>query len=150
MKVLVPVVPAPGSCRSPASTANTVAGARAAIGRCLADWRLESLTGDVLLVMTEMLSNAVRHGTPPWGVRMWLFRGDEGPWYVRLEVDDAGPGIDIDVVRARWRHPSGFLAEGGRGLLMVDALASSWGDEPSSHGHTMWAQLEAEPGSAKG
>ncbi len=100
--------------------------------------------------MTEMLSNAVRHGTPPWGVRMWLFRGDEGPWYVRLEVDDAGPGIDIDVVRARWRHPSGFLAEGGRGLLMVDALASSWGDEPSSHGHTMWAQLEAEPGSAKG
>ncbi|MFV0126659.1 ATP-binding protein [Streptomyces sp. HMX112] len=130
--------------------ASTAAGARAAIGRCLANWHLETLADDALLILTEMLSNAVRHGTPPWDVRMWLVSEEGGPSYVRLEVDDAGPGIDIDLLRARWRHPSGFLADGGRGLRIVDALASSWGDEPSGHGHTVWAQLEAKPEPAGG
>ncbi|WP_344495495.1 ATP-binding protein [Streptomyces enissocaesilis] len=151
MRVVVPVVSPSRPGRDPvAAAAGAAAGARAVIRHCLARWKLEALTDDALLVVTELLTNAVRYGTPPWDVRMWLVCEDSGRRYVRLEVHDAGAGIDIDRLRARWRHPSGSLMNGGRGLFIVDTLASSWGDAPSGHGHTVWAELEGRPRRASG
>ncbi|MBT2487196.1 ATP-binding protein [Streptomyces sp. ISL-96] len=118
------------------------------IRRYLAFWDLESVVDEALLVVTELLSNAVRHGTPPWGVRMWLVLEEGGRRYVRLEVADAGAGINVGRVRAHWRHPSGSLTSGGRGLFIVDTLASRWGDDRSDSGHTVWAELDVKPGSS--
>ncbi|GAA2991396.1 ATP-binding protein [Streptomyces fulvorobeus] len=149
MKVIVPVCPVLPAARGGAeSPADAAAGARAVIGRQLARWGLRHLADDALLVMTELLTNAVRHGRPPWRVSVWLTLQEGGRRSVRLEVSDAGPGIDVELVRARWRHPSGSLTCGGRGLFIVDVLASSWGDDRDDcgvRGHTMWAELDAEP-----
>ncbi|MET9519048.1 ATP-binding protein [Streptomyces sp. NPDC002994] len=152
MRDVVPVTPPFWAGRSEAaSSADAAAGARAVIGRHLTYCGLQSLTDDALLVVTELLSNAARHGKPPWSVSMCLMLSQEdGRRYVRLEVADAGSGIDINLIRARWRHPSGSLTDGGRGLFIVDTLASSWGNDRTSHGHTVWAELEVKPGSPVG
>ncbi|MFD3518227.1 ATP-binding protein [Streptomyces sp. NPDC058657] len=153
MRIVV-AVPAPfraGHSEAVSATC-AVAGVRAVIRMHLAHWGLQSLTEDALLVVTELLANAVRHGKPSWSVCMWLMPQPQqgGRRYVRLEVADAGAGTDIGLLRARWRHPSSSLTEGGRGLLIVDALASSWGNDRTSHGHTVWAELEVKPESPGG
>jgi hypothetical protein len=60
-------------------------------------------------------------------------------------VTDAGPAFNIDLVRAKQRHPSSALSTGGRGLCLVDALCCAWGDRPCRTGHTVWAELMCTP-----
>ncbi|MGW7056120.1 ATP-binding protein [Streptomyces sp. NPDC054887] len=132
-------------CGTRRFTSPTGAVVRAEVRRQLARRHLEGVCEDALLVVTELLSNAVRHGEPPWRASIWFFGARSGRCYVRLEVEDAGPGIDVDRVRAHWRHPSFTLDGGGRGLFLVDGIARSWGDRPSRGGHTVWAELEIPP-----
>ena len=74
-------------------------------------WRAE-------LIVTELVTNAVRHG-PGGPVEIEIEAGGNG---VRGEVADPGPGIrHYDLER---RRPT---EEGGRGLFLVDALSDSWG-----------------------
>lgn len=146
MRTVVSVASSVRGDRGPtAAPQDTAADARALIGRHLAYRCPKSLIDDAALVATELLSNVVRYGTPPWDVTMWLVREQGGRRYVRLEAADAGAGIDAERVRARWRHPSQALTSGGRGLFIVDTLASSWGDDRGDHGHTLWAELEIPP-----
>ena len=70
------------------------------------------------MIITELVTNAVRHG-PGGPVELALHVGGRG---VHGEVADPGPGIhhhDLDR-----RRPT---EEGGRGLFLVDALSDSWG-----------------------
>lgn len=74
-------------------------------------WRAE-------MIVTELVSNAVRHG-PGGPVQLAIHAGGNG---MRGEVGDPGPGIqhyDLDRRRA--------TEEGGRGLFLVDALSDAWG-----------------------
>jgi anti-sigma regulatory factor (Ser/Thr protein kinase) len=74
-------------------------------------WRAE-------MIVTELVTNAVRHG-PGGPVVLAIEVGGSG---MRGEVADPGPGIhhyDLDRRRA--------TEEGGRGLFLVDALSDSWG-----------------------
>ncbi|MFJ4002262.1 ATP-binding protein [Streptomyces sp. NPDC090023] len=112
----------------------------------LARWRAAEFADDATVVVSELLSNALRHGRPPVRVACALRRRSPGRAALRIEVADAGPSFDTTLVRARWRHPSFTLEESGRGLFLVDALASRWGDEPTRHGHTVWAVLGAPDG----
>ena len=74
-------------------------------------WRVE-------MIVTELVSNAVRHG-PGGPVEVALESGGQG---MRGEVADPGPGIHhLDLVKRR------ATEEGGRGLFLVDALSDSWG-----------------------
>ncbi|OEJ29167.1 hypothetical protein AR457_02310 [Streptomyces agglomeratus] len=132
-------------CGSRRRWSPTVAAVRAEVSRQLAVRHLEGVGEDALLVVTELLSNAVRHGEPPWRAGIRFVGGRDGRCLVRLEVEDAGPAIDVERVRAHWRHPSFTLDGGGRGLYLVDALARSWGDKPSRGGHTVWAELDIPP-----
>lgn len=79
-----------------------------------------AVVDDAALVMSELVGNAVRHGQPLPGdyvrTSWWV---DDGT--VHLEVCDGGPGFGA-VLR-----PVAATAEGGRGLPIVDTLASSWG-----------------------
>ncbi|UIZ12581.1 ATP-binding protein [Streptomyces sp. R527F] len=88
------------------------------------------------LVLSELVTNAVRVVVP--GDRMIGVRiecRERGAW-LRLEVSDAGDG------RPEVRWP-GELDTGGRGLLIVDALAFCWGvkQRPAGIGKTIWAEI---------
>src|SRR5690349_24829185 len=78
---------------------------------------------DALLLVSELATNAVRHGAAPISVQ--LVRGEGGA--VRVEVHDAGTGVPAPT------NPDAADA-GGRGLLIVAALASRWGVTPNASG----------------
>ncbi|MBB5851086.1 ATP-binding protein [Amycolatopsis umgeniensis] len=92
----------------------------------LRDFTEADLT-DTILVLDELVSNAVRHGKPPRQVRL-LRR----PGRLRIEVDDSGKAPAIP------RQPS---ETGGRGLALIDACATAWGQDHDEHGKTVWAEL---------
>ncbi|MDS0135904.1 MULTISPECIES: ATP-binding protein [unclassified Amycolatopsis] len=88
--------------------------------------------GDVLLVATELVTNAYDHSQGPLQIRM---SHTPTPCRVRIEVDDSSP--DQPVVAA----PSPQRL-GGRGMQIVDKLAETWGvlAHPAG-GKTVWAEV---------
>lgn len=82
---------------------------------------------DVIAVLDELTSNALRHGSPPRQVRLV-----RRPGRLRIEVDDTCRAA------AAPRSPS---ADGGRGLTLVGACASTWGQEWRKTGKTVWAEF---------
>ncbi|MGW0863255.1 ATP-binding protein [Streptomyces sp. NPDC002611] len=103
-------------------------------------WGIGELADDAVLIVSELLANALRYGEPPVRLSLTL-RGAGGGQRVRIGVTDAGTPFSSELVRAKWRHPSAHLSGGGRGLRLVDALACDWGDLPDGLGHTVWAEL---------
>lgn len=109
--------------------------ARRVVAACCADAGAGPVCTDTsALVTSEVVTNAVRHGTGPVS-----FGVDCGGRNVRVEVSDDGDGRPM-VGDA---DPDG---EGGRGLMIVDALASSWGviDTPTG-GKTVWFEVPVQP-----
>ncbi|WP_225801413.1 ATP-binding protein [Streptomyces sp. NK15101] len=94
----------------------------------------------VVLVAAELAANAVRHGHVPGRDFQLLLRVADGPPSVaRIEVGDTR----TERVPPRpGRLPEAELAEGGRGLLLVEALADRWGWCPRlrAPGKTVWAE----------
>ena len=86
---------------------------------------------DAALLVTELASNALRHGGP--GVDLWVRQLPGGG--LRVEVVD-GHATALPVLRA-----AGPEAEGGRGLLLVSVLARAWGTERLSAGKCVWFEL---------
>jgi anti-sigma regulatory factor (Ser/Thr protein kinase) len=90
----------------------------------------------VLLVASELVTNAVRHGNGDVELRIDL---DEAKENVRLEVLDDG---HVKVVAPR-RVPSP-TAVGGRGLHLVREVSKRWGSGFDPAGRTMvWAEMPA-------
>ena len=109
-----------------------VAGARARAAGQLAAWGLEQLTFTTELIVSELLTNAIRHAQPPLQVRMIL---DDA---LSCEVSD-GSSTAPHLRRA------GGYDEGGRGLLLVASLAERWGSRPTRTGKTIWARQPLPP-----
>ncbi|AWW43208.1 ATP-binding protein [Streptomyces cadmiisoli] len=107
--------------------------ARKIVDIVLAVWRLEHLADDVKLIASELVSNAARHarGTV---VRMVVTR--TARYRVRVAVTDKSR----DLPQLQIADP---LAEAGRGLCLVDALASNWGVIPLPWGKQVWAEVTA-------
>lgn len=88
---------------------------------------------DLQLLVTELVTNAVRHGSRA-GERITVaVRADEDT--VRVDVSDRGRGFDPERL-----EPSDPMAPDGRGLTIVAALARRWGVD----GATVW--FEVDPG----
>jgi anti-sigma regulatory factor (Ser/Thr protein kinase) len=106
--------------------------ARRATARAAELWRLDrELTETALLLVSELATNAIRHGAPP--VRLALsFR--EGK--LRVEVTDSSPELP------RLGDP-GPEQVGGRGLQIVQQLAARWGayGSRSALGKTVWFEM---------
>jgi len=84
----------------------------------------------VLLLTTELVANAVRHGDGPVGLHVAWGDGD-----VRVDVEDQSP--EWPVLR-----PVDAEALNGRGLQLVAGLCSDWGVEPAGTGKTVWFTLQ--------
>ncbi|WP_225844760.1 ATP-binding protein [Streptomyces sp. HPF1205] len=118
----------------------TVARARRELVDALTAWGLPELRDAAELVLSELVTNAVRHARSPRGrlIETRVRRLPDGR--VRIEVHDAN--TDLPVPRA-----SSDTDEGGRGLQLVDALtAHQWGvSGRTGVGKAVWA-IVAGPG----
>ncbi|HEY5835166.1 ATP-binding protein [Streptomyces sp.] len=114
-----PAVPAvPSHWRFPADPAS-VRRARQAVTDALPYGCHPRLGDDLGLLTSELVTNAIRHGTRPTDdqlIELVLWPADGHYW---LAVSDPGPGVPM-LTRAA---PD---ATGGRGLLLVDALSAAW------------------------
>lgn len=92
---------------------------------------------DVQLCVSELVTNVIRHVGDGTLIRVRVARADGGG--LRVEVDDP----DGSVLPARLAVTDDAEAEEGRGLLLIEALASRWGVEQrgSEAGKTMWCEL---------
>jgi anti-sigma regulatory factor (Ser/Thr protein kinase) len=99
--------------------------------------------GDAALVLSELLSNAIRHAAPLPGrtVRVAWTLSDGS---LQVSVSDGG-----GTTRPRAGHPAP-TSLGGRGLEIVDCLSSTWGIRTCDGGITVWAVLPAPTGRAAG
>jgi anti-sigma regulatory factor (Ser/Thr protein kinase) len=116
-----------------ASTATRAA--RAVLRDTLAHWNLEALLDAAALLTSELVANVVRHVGAPMTLRVRRTGSA-----IRVEVDDPSCASPL-VQRVR---PS---SEHGRGVFLVDAIASDWGTESTPRGKTVWFELET-PGTA--
>ncbi|WP_331768997.1 ATP-binding protein (plasmid) [Embleya sp. NBC_00888] len=114
---------------------------RAWISAHLARWGLGRLDEDLCLIATELATNAIRHGETPALATLSLGAHDTDGPYVRLEITDHGPGFDHARVRRGWEAPEHNGSNHGRGLLLVDALSTTWGAVALHPGQRVWAQL---------
>ena len=113
-----------------AADARSVARARALLAQRLIGLGDESL--DVVSLLTsELVTNAVRHGSGPVGLHV-----DWGNGTVRVEVHDQSP--EWPVTRAMDR-----TALSGRGLRLVDGLSTDWGVLAGKPGKTVWFTANA-------
>ncbi|MER7203580.1 MULTISPECIES: ATP-binding protein [unclassified Streptomyces] len=109
-----------------------VRSARAAVRGQLGVWDLDSL-GDVTeLLVSELVTNALRHASGPIGVR--LLRSAEPAHTLRVEVSDRLPDPPLERV-------AGPDEESGRGLQLVAGSARRWGTRPGDTGKTVWFEL---------
>lgn len=99
----------------------------------LTDWGLTRRGDDVVLCVSELATNALLHGVPPNRCfRLCLTLTTDG--VLRIEVHDSGPG--------EVRVPGPVRdAEGGRGLLLVSALADEWGVREREPGKIVWCEF---------
>ncbi|MGW5662808.1 ATP-binding protein [Streptomyces sp. NPDC003758] len=108
--------------------------ARKMAERTLAGWKVAPEIADpVLLVVSELVTNAVEHARPPLTLRL---SRDAGTGRVRVEVTDGGPA----ATEGEWAASCGD-EERGRGLDIVDRVAAAHGDRLET-GHAIhWADL---------
>jgi anti-sigma regulatory factor (Ser/Thr protein kinase) len=111
------------------------AAARKALATLNGDLHLVSgaRLADAQLLVTELVSNAVRNGTDDSVALVARVT----PSTLRVEVANAGSGFDPAQVPA----PS-HERPGGWGLRIVDVLAPRWGVEPHADGVLVWFELD--------
>lgn len=94
--------------------------------------------GDAVLVVSELLSNAIRHARPLPGASVqveWAVDGDA----VEVAVSDGGAITRPTLAQAT------VSSLGGRGLDIVEYLSRTWGVRTDPAGVTVWAVLAAPP-----
>ncbi|MGP4028670.1 SpoIIE family protein phosphatase [Actinomadura sp. 3N407] len=109
-----------------------VADARKRAAEQLTVWDLDEVAFTTELVVSELVTNAIRHAEGP--IRLRLIRDRT----LICEVSD-GSETSPHLRRAR------VFDEGGRGLLLVAQLTQSWGTRHTPHGKTIWAEQTLTP-----
>ncbi|MDX2292548.1 MULTISPECIES: ATP-binding protein [Streptomyces] len=136
------------SCALPARY-EAVRGARKFTSATLDEWNLGDRFDDVALVVSELVTNALRHAVPDGGgpdeaqgppVRLHLMR-----WASRLVCAVRDPSRESPEARG---GEEDFSAESGRGLFLVESFSDSWGWHPLAgrlQGKVVWALFRVGP-----
>ncbi|MFE1340200.1 SpoIIE family protein phosphatase [Streptomyces sp. NPDC058733] len=95
----------------------------------LAAWSMSDTTFTAELVVSELVTNAIRYGAPP--IRLRLIHDDTT---LICEVSDTNHSAPHLRRAKTWD-------EGGRGLLLVAQLTQRWGSRHTAEGKTIWAEL---------
>ncbi|MGN6607979.1 MAG: ATP-binding protein [Jatrophihabitans sp.] len=106
--------------------------ARAMVAAALPLWGLGTLADDVELLASELVTNVVVHASQSDTMQLVL---DAGPERFRLTIEDGSP------VPPRLRA-SGRTATTGRGLVLVQHLATRWGSEQCGPGKRVWLEID--------
>jgi anti-sigma regulatory factor (Ser/Thr protein kinase) len=122
------------------STPRSARLARRLAVRCLEEWgypATSDVSCTVALLVAELTTNAVRHGRVPGRDFRLRLSSDARRRLIRIEVSDASS----DRPSTGAPTPSSGV-ESGRGLLLVDVLATRWGVTPRVPvGKTVWAEV---------
>ncbi|MCZ0985271.1 SpoIIE family protein phosphatase [Streptomyces diastatochromogenes] len=103
--------------------------ARQAAARQLNEWGLEHLVTTMELVISELVTNAIRYSGGP--IRLRLIQHQ----VLTCEVSDSNTG------HPRPRHPH-TIDENGRGLFLVAQLSRRWGSRSATDGKVVWAEQD--------
>ncbi|WP_258382559.1 SpoIIE family protein phosphatase/ATP-binding protein [Streptomyces sp. NTH33] len=114
----------------------TVAPVRAACVRQLDVWGLEEVGFNTELILSELVTNAIRYGSEPIRVRLLCGRN------LVCEVSD-GSSTSPHLRKAATTD------EGGRGLFLVARLAQRWGTRYTPQGKVIWSELSLRDGATE-
>ena len=129
--------------RTPGADVRSVRPARDFTIATLQRWGVAERRDDIATVVSELLTNAVRHALPG--------SGDTRPrWPIRLGLLQPGLCVLCAVADPSERTPVPaepcHLAETGRGLHVIGALSDQWGyTAPSDMGKVVWAMFTTGP-----
>ena len=112
--------------------ARSVVEARRRVSEALQEWHLVALCDAVVLLTSELVTNAVLHARTP--VTVTVTREGDG---VRVSVAD---GSHVTPARRR----TSATATTGRGLQLLDKLADHWAVDTDSHGKTVWFTVSGD------
>jgi CheY-like chemotaxis protein/anti-sigma regulatory factor (Ser/Thr protein kinase) len=121
------------TCELPCTT-RSAAAARRFVEATLHRWGWFDQLDDAVLVVSELVSNAVLHAGTPCTLTLRLSTN-----VLRVEVADGGGGSP-ELRTQPLSEP------GGQGLRIVSALSSAWGIDPAPPGKSVWAELTAPAG----
>ncbi|MFF8289539.1 SpoIIE family protein phosphatase [Streptomyces sp. NPDC016309] len=108
--------------------------ARRFAARTLRGWGVAEEVDMALLVVSELVTNAIAHTQGEVRLDLTL-AGDR----LRIAVNDASPRTPVKSPSVDWE------ATGGRGLMLVEALSTSWGSVPLSGGKQVWCEVALSP-----
>jgi anti-sigma regulatory factor (Ser/Thr protein kinase) len=126
---------------TPAPASHAIATARSFTFQTMGKWGVTDRADDVAAVVTELLTNAIKHALPqaqhaaatlsPWPIKVGLLHPGS---HVICAIADPSP--ELPELRAPdWQD------ESGRGLLVVSSLSDHWGccPAPDEHGKVVWS-----------
>ncbi|GAB3959650.1 SpoIIE family protein phosphatase/ATP-binding protein [Actinoallomurus acanthiterrae] len=115
--------------------ASKVGSVRARCAEKLGEWGLEEVVFTTEVIISELVTNAIRYGSPPIRVRLLYER------HLTCEVSDRSS------TSPRLRRAA-TMDEGGRGLFLVAQLAQRWGTRYTSAGKVIWAEQDLGDGAS--
>jgi len=126
--------------RTPGAGAGSLCVARDFTAGTMRRWGIGERGDDVVVVVSELLTNALRYTLPSpvpcwprWPVRLGLLQ--RGPWVLCAVCD---PSEELPVAR-----DPGWYGESGRGLHVVASLCDAWGcTQPGPRGKVVWGMFE--------
>ncbi len=124
--------------------------ARAELFKTLCDWGLEQFADDLLLCLSEAVTNALFYVGPGSTVTVHVTATDHT---VHIEVDDDGdaePKLRTPVTANGESTPNlAAVPAGGYGLMLIQALSDNWGVRHLAVGKAVWFERHASWAAAK-
>ena len=113
------------------NAATACADGRRFVAGHLSRWQVPAQVSDEATLLTsELIANAVRHAPPPSCLEVTVDTAK-----IRIEVHDSDPMLPILT------RPD-FTSRGGRGVWLVDTIASRWGYRSEPPGKVVWFEMD--------
>lgn len=122
-----------------AALPSAVPWARRILRHMLGEWQLQSMADSAALLVSELVTNAVQASAGRAG------RDHDKLPMIGLAIRVTAASLVLEVWDTSPLRPvsqqTDIAADHGRGLVLVDALADSWGDRAAYGGKVVWCQL---------